>query len=162
MKKREENGSLLSEYDFSKGVRGKYSKQYHQGSNMVVLPPDDAKRVPNSDAVNQAFRSLARLQSRPRPGKRRQRASESRGDAVMKTTKRVYDTRRYGYPQIRVHHRKGRGKQSPRYLFKCGCCERALEVFYGGDSLEINGVHGAVRDWRTLLGPLLRGGGRAA
>jgi len=28
---------MLPEYDFSKGVRGKYAKRYHQGSNVVVL-----------------------------------------------------------------------------------------------------------------------------
>jgi len=41
-------------------------------------------------------------------------------------------------------------------LFKCGCCDEKLEVYYGGDSLEINGVMGSVENWRTLLLPLLR------
>lgn len=81
MKKREENGGMLPEYDFSKGVRGKYSKQYHQGSNIVVLAPDVAKRFPNSEAVNQALRSLARLQVRTRPCNRQQRTSRRRSGA---------------------------------------------------------------------------------
>ena len=53
---------MLGEYDFSNGVRGKYAKRYHQGSNIVVLEPDVAERFPNSEAVNQALRSLARIQ----------------------------------------------------------------------------------------------------
>lgn len=30
---------MLPEYDFSKGVRGKYAERYHQGTNIVVLVP---------------------------------------------------------------------------------------------------------------------------
>jgi hypothetical protein len=33
---------LLEEYDFSKGVRGKYAKRYAEGTNVVVLAPDVA------------------------------------------------------------------------------------------------------------------------
>lgn len=28
---------MRSEYDFSKGIRGKYAKRYAEGSNIVVL-----------------------------------------------------------------------------------------------------------------------------
>ena len=62
MKEESENADMLPEYDFSKGVRGKYAKRYHQGSNIVVLDPDVAERFPNSEAVNRALRSLARIQ----------------------------------------------------------------------------------------------------
>lgn len=79
MKMRDQNEDMLPEYDFSKGViRGKYAKQYHQGSNVVVLAPDVARRFPNSEAVNQALRSLARIQGRRRPGKRKQSATRRR------------------------------------------------------------------------------------
>ena len=56
-KESEENG-MRKEYDFSQGVRGKYAKSYHQGSNVVVLAPDVAERFPNAESVNQALRSL--------------------------------------------------------------------------------------------------------
>lgn len=62
MKQESDNEDMLGEYDFSNGVRGKYAKRYHQGSNIVVLEPDVAERFPNSEAVNQALRSLARIQ----------------------------------------------------------------------------------------------------
>lgn len=62
MKRESENNEMLDQYDFSKGVRGKYAKAYHQGSNIVVLDPDVAQRFPNSEAVNQALRSLANIQ----------------------------------------------------------------------------------------------------
>jgi hypothetical protein len=62
MKQESDNEGMLGEYDFSNGVRGKYAKRYHQGSNIVVLEPDVAERFPNSEAVNQALRSLARIQ----------------------------------------------------------------------------------------------------
>lgn len=57
---------MLPEYDFSKGVRGKYAKRYATGSNVVVLSPDVAKRFPDSDSVNKALRTLVRLANRTR------------------------------------------------------------------------------------------------
>jgi len=66
MKKESENADMLPEYDFSKGVRGKYAKRYHQGSNIVVLDPDVAERFPNSEAVNRALRCLATIQDKSR------------------------------------------------------------------------------------------------
>ena len=33
---------MLDEYDFSKGVRGKYVERLKKGSNVVVLDPDVA------------------------------------------------------------------------------------------------------------------------
>ena len=58
----------LPEYDFSKGVRGKYLR----GSKLrvhVLLDPDVAKVFTSSQAVNEALRglaSLARKQARKR------------------------------------------------------------------------------------------------
>ncbi len=49
---------------------------------------------------------------------------------IPKRTRRFYDTARFGQPQIRVYHRKARGRKTPRYLLKCGCCEEKLEIFY--------------------------------
>jgi len=57
---------MLPEYDFSKGVRGKYAKRYATGSNVVVLSPDVAKKFPDSDSVNKALRTLVRLANRTR------------------------------------------------------------------------------------------------
>jgi len=74
---------------------------------------------------------------------------------IQKRTNRFYDTKRYNYPQIRVYHKKGIGKKSPRYLLKCGCCEEKLEIYYSNDGLEIGGVNGAIEDWRDILLPLL-------
>lgn len=74
---------------------------------------------------------------------------------IKERSNRFYDTSRYGYPQIRVYHRKGSGKKDPRYLLKCGCCEERVEVYYGDDGLEINGVNGSIEDWRDILLPLL-------
>ena len=50
---------LRAEYDFdySKGVRGRYYKRIlKQGANVVVLEPDVAKAFPDSAAVNDALR----------------------------------------------------------------------------------------------------------
>jgi hypothetical protein len=58
-KAREKNNGMLREYDFSKGVRGKYARRYARGSNVVVLEPDVAKIFPNAEAVNSSLRSLA-------------------------------------------------------------------------------------------------------
>jgi len=46
---------MRAEYDFSKGVRGKYHKRLlKEGSNVVVLEPDVARAFPDSAAVNEA------------------------------------------------------------------------------------------------------------
>ena len=66
MKKPSEDEEMLEEYDFTQGMRGKYAKRYHQGSNVVVLDPDVAERFPNSESVNRALRSLADIQDRKR------------------------------------------------------------------------------------------------
>lgn len=52
---------MLDEYDFSKGVQGKYAKRYAEGTNVVVIDPDVAKIFPDHDSVNQALRSLAEI-----------------------------------------------------------------------------------------------------
>lgn len=55
---------LRAEYDFdySKGIRGKYYRRLlDKGSNVVVLDPDVAKAFPDSGSVNEALRSLLEL-----------------------------------------------------------------------------------------------------
>ncbi|HEY4234813.1 MAG TPA: hypothetical protein VGM76_15380 [Lacipirellulaceae bacterium] len=52
---------MLNEYDFSKGVRGKYAKRYSEGTNVVILSPDVAAYFPNSEAVNSALRGLVNI-----------------------------------------------------------------------------------------------------
>lgn len=86
---------------------------------------------------------------------RRQRQKRQQGMKIIKRTNHFYDTSRFGQPQIRVYHRRGRGKRSPRYLLKCGCCDEKVEIFYSEDGLEIKGVNGAIEDWREILLPLL-------
>jgi len=38
------------------GVRGKYTKTYREGTNIVLIDPDLHKLFPDSDAVNRALR----------------------------------------------------------------------------------------------------------
>lgn len=52
---------MRAEYDFSKGVRGKYAARYQEGSNVVVLDPDVAAAFPDAKAVNDALRKAAGL-----------------------------------------------------------------------------------------------------
>ena len=74
---------------------------------------------------------------------------------IKKRKNKLYDTSRFEYPEIRVSHRAGAGKRSPRYTLRCGCCDGRLEIYYGEDGLEIGGVHGTIDDWREILLPLL-------
>jgi hypothetical protein len=55
---------MQDEYDFSRGVRGKYAGRYAEDSNVVVLSPDVAEAFPDSDAVNDALRALAAIAQR--------------------------------------------------------------------------------------------------
>ena len=82
---------------------------------------------------------------------------------ILARSNRIYDTKRFGQPEIRVRHRPGTGKKCPYYILRCGCCAESLRIYYSDDGLEIGGVNGAVEDWREILLPLLlidRRGGR--
>ncbi len=49
-------------FDYSKAVRGKYYKRLlSEGTNVVMLDPDVAKSFSDSEAVNEALRSLLDL-----------------------------------------------------------------------------------------------------
>lgn len=61
MKRMQKDTDLLEEYDFSKGVQGKYARRYAEGTNVIVIDPDVAKYFPDHDSVNQALRSLAEI-----------------------------------------------------------------------------------------------------
>jgi hypothetical protein len=51
----------VPDIDFSGGARGKYAACYAESSNIVVLSPDVTEVFPNSEAVNEALRTLVRL-----------------------------------------------------------------------------------------------------
>lgn len=53
-----EGDDMRAEYDLRGGVRGKYYKQYMEGTNVVLLDPDVAAVFRDSDSVNQALRVL--------------------------------------------------------------------------------------------------------
>lgn len=52
---------MLEEYDFSKGVRGKYAKRYSAGANVVVIDPDVAEYFPDHESVNESLRGLVSI-----------------------------------------------------------------------------------------------------
>jgi hypothetical protein len=65
--------TMRREYDFSKAVRGVTAARYAEGTNVVLLDPDVAEIFPDTRAVNEALRTIARLTrtaSRQRPRKR--------------------------------------------------------------------------------------------
>jgi hypothetical protein len=56
-----EDDDLRPEYPpelIRSGVRGKYAKQFREGSNVVVIDPDLVKAFPNRKAVNDALRQF--------------------------------------------------------------------------------------------------------
>ena len=75
-----EETEMRSEYDFSKGVRGKHYQQYRKGHSVrvrkkdgtlavqyftqedgaVMLDPDVRAQFPDSESVNRALRTLLR------------------------------------------------------------------------------------------------------
>jgi hypothetical protein len=62
--KAEEDDDIRPDYDFSNAVRGKYFERYQAGTNIVLLDSDVAAAFPDSDAVNEALRSLLRIAQR--------------------------------------------------------------------------------------------------
>ena len=62
-----EQGTLRAEYrreDLGEGVRGKYTKRFANGTNLVLLSPDVAKAFPDSASVNEALRGLLHIAER--------------------------------------------------------------------------------------------------
>ena len=59
------NDELRSEYDLGQllkgGVRGKYAKRYHAGTNLVLLDPDVRKAFRSERAINKALRLVIEL-----------------------------------------------------------------------------------------------------
>ena len=69
---------------------------------------------------------------------------------------------------LRVTVRKARRVSARRTIqpgirVKCGCCNETVEIYHTNDrdgdpnleTLEINGVHGTIDQWRQVLLPLL-------
>ena len=79
MKKMRKNSDMLEEYDFSKGIKGKYANKYREGTNVVVIDPDVAKFFHDHDSVNEALRSLTEIIKRQRktPSKSLKRTADS-------------------------------------------------------------------------------------
>ena len=69
-----ESEEMLPEYDFSRGVRGKYAGRFTRDTIMVVLDPDVAEIFPDPKSVNTALRALGRI-VREREGKTGRRRS---------------------------------------------------------------------------------------
>jgi hypothetical protein len=68
--------TMRPEYDFSTAVRGVTAARYAQGTNVVLLDPDVAEVFPDSRAVNEALRRLARVgRTRRRPNARQKRTA---------------------------------------------------------------------------------------
>ena len=63
---------MLPEYDFSRGVRGKYADRFTKETIMVVLDPDVAAIFPDRKSVNTALRALGQfVRDRQRASARR-------------------------------------------------------------------------------------------
>ena len=97
MKKGRNADGMRDHYDFSHGVRGKYTKQYAEGTNVVVLDPDVAEVFRDRQSVNETLRAVARIID------------------LQSSVKRRHLTRRSSRPRPRsgsgedVRTRRGRG-----------------------------------------------------
>ena len=56
-----ERDTLRAEYDFSGAVRGTTISRYKQGTNVCVIDPEVLDVFPDSAAVNDALKALARV-----------------------------------------------------------------------------------------------------
>ena len=69
--KTQRDPDMLDEYDFSKGIRGKYVKRLAAGSNIVMLQPEVAAAFPDSDSVNEALLVLIKIANAQKKKSRR-------------------------------------------------------------------------------------------
>jgi hypothetical protein len=51
---------MVPEYDFKDGIRGKYAKNFAEGTNIILLAPDVLKDFPDSNSVNKTLRALSK------------------------------------------------------------------------------------------------------
>jgi hypothetical protein len=58
MKAMPNDPTMLEEYNFKNAIRGKYTKKYVAGTNVVVIDKDLISYFPDHDAVNQALRAI--------------------------------------------------------------------------------------------------------
>lgn len=59
-----ETDDMLDDYsflDWSKAERGKYARQYAEGTNVVLIEPDLTDVFRNADSVNRTLRALAEV-----------------------------------------------------------------------------------------------------
>ena len=71
--------TMRAEYDFSRGRRGVTAARYREGTNLVLLDPDVQAMFPDSTAVNEAVRTLARVvRARANTRQRRKRSKPRR------------------------------------------------------------------------------------
>ena len=61
MSNESEQDTMRPEYDFSSGARGKHHEAWREGTNVVLLDPDVAEVFKDSETVNPALRTLARI-----------------------------------------------------------------------------------------------------
>lgn len=66
----EPTDEMRDEYDFSGGVRGKFYQEYLKGTNVVLLEADVAEVFRDSEAVNQALRTLITIAKNQLPQSR--------------------------------------------------------------------------------------------
>lgn len=64
--KKKPTPDILPEYDFKDGIRGKYSKKFAEGTNIILLALDVLKDFPDSNSVNKTLRELSKIVKRNR------------------------------------------------------------------------------------------------
>ena len=66
----EPEDAMRNEYDLSGGVRGKFYQEYMNGTNVILLDADVAEVFRDSEAVNQALRTLITITRNQSPQSR--------------------------------------------------------------------------------------------
>jgi len=67
---------MPAEIDFRGGQRGRYTKRFGEGTNLVLLTPDVAEVFPDSESVNAALRVVLRASVRAGQSRRNKRRAE--------------------------------------------------------------------------------------
>lgn len=70
---RPKNAPMRTEYDFASmkgGVRGKYAKQFREGTDLMLLDPEVYAAFPTAEAVNNALRACLAITQAAKPSRR--------------------------------------------------------------------------------------------
>jgi hypothetical protein len=69
---------------------------------------------------------------------------------------RICQMREDGWNNIREFFTPPKGNREAHLTLKCGDCDEKVKVYFGSDTMEINGVFGSVKNWKEIFHKIVK------